>query len=131
MIDGDRTTRWRSGRKAIAPSWTWIGTERSVHGISCCSGHSSRISRAFSVAVLGDGAVWKELYRGGTAAARSWGVPIAQGCTLTFGFHPYVRLFGSERWRTMTLSLVDSRTQGLGVQGFWGRVQVQGSIFHG
>jgi len=69
MMDGDRATRWQSGpqsdRTAIDID---LGVETDVSQIELLLGpYVEDFHRQLSIEMLGPGAVWKELYKGGTA----------------------------------------------------------------
>ena len=99
MIDGDRTTRWQSGPQSDRTVVDIdLGTERSVHGIQLLLGpFVEDFPRALSIEVLGEGAVWKDVYRGGTAGRVFVGAfQSPKDVPLTFAFPPvtarYIRL---------------------------------------
>ncbi len=69
MVDGDLDTRWQSGpqsdRTVIDID---LGTERSVDAVQLLLGPFVwDFPRFLSIEALGDGATWRELYRGGSA----------------------------------------------------------------
>jgi F5/8 type C domain len=69
MVDGDRATRWQSGPQSDHTVVDVdLGTERDVGGVQLLLGpFVEDFPRVFSIAALGKGAVWTELYRGGSA----------------------------------------------------------------
>jgi hypothetical protein len=99
MVDGDRTTRWQSGpqsdRTVIDVD---LGTERSVHAVQLMLGpFIEDFPRVLSIEMLGEGAVWTELYRGGAAGRAFVGAfESPKDVPLTFEFTPvtarYLRL---------------------------------------
>jgi F5/8 type C domain len=99
MIDNDRTTRWQSGPQTDRTVMNIdLGTERSISGVQLLLGpFVEDFPRALSIEVLGSGAVWQQLYRGGAAGRAFVGAFEApKDVPLTFEFAPvsarYVRL---------------------------------------
>ena len=99
MVDGDRTTRWQSGPQTDRTEVDLdLGDTRSVTGLQMMLGpFVEDFPRALSIEVLREGAVWKEIYRGGTAGLAFVGAFEApKDVPLTFSFEPvetrYLRL---------------------------------------
>jgi hypothetical protein len=69
MLDGDRATRWQSGPQSDQTTVDIdLGGERFVDEVQLLLGpFVEDFPRLFSIEMRGEGAVWKELYRGGTA----------------------------------------------------------------
>jgi hypothetical protein len=103
MIDGDRTTRWQSGpqsdRTVVDVD---LGTERSVQAVQLLLGpFVEDFPRALSIEVLGEGAVWKQLYKGGAAGLAFVGAFVSpKDVPLTFEFPPVTARY--LRLRTLT-----------------------------
>ena len=99
MLDGDRTTRWQSGPQSDRTTVDIdLGSERSVHAVQLLLGpFIEDFPRALSIEALGDGAVWRELYKGGSAGRAFVGAfEDPKDVPLTFEFPPvtarYLRL---------------------------------------
>ncbi len=99
MLDGDRTTRWQSGPQSDRTVMDIdLGDTKSVSAIQLLLGpYVEDFPRALAIEVLGEGAVWKEIYRGGTAGRAFVGAFQApQDVPLTFELGPvatrYIRL---------------------------------------
>jgi len=99
MIDGDRATRWQSGPQSDHTIVDIdLGTERSVRAVQLLLGPFVQdFPRDLSIEVLSEGAVWKELYRGGTGGRAFVGAfQSPKDVPMTFDFPPvtarYVRL---------------------------------------
>jgi hypothetical protein len=99
MLDGDRTTRWQSGPQSDRTMVDIdLGTERSVQAVQLLLGpFIEDFPRVFSIEMLGEGAVWKELYKGGAAGRAFVGaLQDPKDVPLTFAFPPvtarYLRL---------------------------------------
>jgi hypothetical protein len=99
MTDGDRTTRWESGPQSDRTIVDVdLGTERSVRAVQLLLGpFIEDFPRMLSIEMLGEGAVWKELYRGGAAGRAFVGAfESPKDVPLTFEFSPvtarYLRL---------------------------------------
>jgi hypothetical protein len=99
MLDGDLSTRWQSGPQSDHTMVDLdLGAERSVYELQLLLGvFIEDFPRAFSIEMLGEGAVWKELYRGGTAGRAFVGaLEFPREVPLTFDFPPvkarYLRL---------------------------------------
>ena len=99
MVDGDRTTRWQSGPQTDRTEVDLdLGDTRSVTGLQMMLGpFVEDFPRALSIEALREGAVWKEIYRGGTAGLAFVGAFEApKDVPLTFSFEPvetrYLRL---------------------------------------
>ena len=91
MFDDDRTTRWQSGPQTDRTVMDIdLGSERSVSAIQLLLGpFVEDFPRALSIEVLGPGALWQELYRGGTAGRAFVGAFEApKDVPLTFEFAP-------------------------------------------
>ena len=69
MLDGDRTTRWQSGPQSDRTEMNIdLGDTRLVTAVQLMLGpFVDDFPRSLAIEALGEGAVWKELYRGGTA----------------------------------------------------------------
>jgi hypothetical protein len=99
MTDGNRTTRWQSGPQSDHTIVDVdLGTERSIHAIQLLLGpFVEDFPRALSIEALGEGAVWKALYKGGAAGRAFVGAfESPKDVPLTFEFAPvtarYIRL---------------------------------------
>jgi hypothetical protein len=99
MLDGDRTTRWESGPQTDRTEMNIdLGDTKSVTAVQLMLGpFVEDFPRALSIEALGKGAVWQELYRGGTAGLAFVGaLQSPKDVPLTFEFAPvqtrYLRL---------------------------------------
>jgi hypothetical protein len=91
MFDGDRTTRWQSGPQSDQAGMDLdLGDTKSVTGLQLMLGpYVEDFPRALSIAALGEGAVWKEIYRGATAGlAFAGALEAPRDVPLTFRFAP-------------------------------------------
>jgi hypothetical protein len=119
MIDGDRTTRWQSGPQSDRTTIDLdLGTDRKIQAVQLLLGpFIEDFPRVLSIEVLGDGAVWNELYRGGTAGRAFVGAFLSpKDVPLTFEFPPvtarYIRLRTLANDETYYWSVAELRVLG-------------------
>jgi hypothetical protein len=89
MLDDDLSTRWQSGPQSDHTIVDLdLGAERSVYELQLLLGpFVEDFPRVFSIEMLGEGAVWKELYKGGTAGRAFVGAfEFPREVPLTFDF---------------------------------------------
>jgi hypothetical protein len=121
MFDGDRTTRWQSGPQTDSTEMDLdLGDTKSVTGLQLMLGSfAADFPRAFSIEALGEGAQWKELYRGGTSGlAFVAALEAPRDMPLTFRFAPvrtrYLRLRLLSNDETYYWSVAELRVLGFG-----------------
>jgi hypothetical protein len=121
MLDGDRATRWQSGPQSDRTIVDVdLGTERSIRAVQLLLGpFIEDFPRLLSIEMLGEGAVWKELYRGGAAGRAFVGAfESPKDVPLTFEFAPvsarYLRLRTLVNDETYYWSIAELRILGAG-----------------
>ena len=121
MLDGDRATRWQSGPQSDRTMVDIdLGTERSVQAVQLLLGpFIEDFPRVLSIEMLGEGAVWKELYKGGAAGRAFVGAfEDPKDVPLTFEFPPvtarYLRLRTLANDETYYWSIAELKILGSG-----------------
>jgi hypothetical protein len=121
MFDGDRTTRWQSGPQTDSTEMDLdLGDTKSVTGLQLTLGpYAADFPRALSIEAQGAGAVWKDIYRGGTVGLALAGALEAPGdVPLTFRFAAvrtrYLRLRLLANDETYYWSVAELRVLGAG-----------------
>jgi hypothetical protein len=99
MMDNDRTTRWETGPQSDSIVMDIdLGETKSVAAVETTLGpYVADFPRLLSIQVLGDGAAWKEIFRGSAAGAAFAGaIESPKDVPVTLAFPPvkarYVRL---------------------------------------
>jgi hypothetical protein len=118
-VDGNRATRWQSGPQSDRTIVDIdLGDKRSVHKVQLLLGpFIEDFPRLLSIEALGDGAVWKELYRGGTAGRAFVGAfESPKDVPLTFEFPPvttrYLRFRSLANDETYYWSIAELKVMG-------------------
>jgi hypothetical protein len=121
MFDGDRTTRWQSGPQTDSTEMDLdLGDTKSVTGLQLTLGpYAADFPRALSIEAQGEGAVWTDIYRGGTVGLALAGALEAPGdVPLTFRFAAvrtrYLRLRLLANDETYYWSVAELRVLGAG-----------------